>query len=95
MPVDRHTPKKMEPPMTSNSALGFTQSSALSTQYSVSPNGEQFPLPSPQDEAAEILRLQALVAEHRAQGHEIVAASKIALLGASYRDDVYELKIAA
>jgi hypothetical protein len=30
----------------------------LSTQYSVSPNGEQFPLPTPQDEAAEIQRLQ-------------------------------------
>ncbi|MBW6487373.1 MAG: hypothetical protein K0B01_14605, partial [Syntrophobacterales bacterium] len=75
--------------MTSSSALGFTQSSALSTQhsvlstqYSVSPTGEQFPLPTPQEEAAEIQRLQALVADHRAQGHEIVVVLGVGFVGA-------------
>ena len=75
--------------MTSNSALGFTQSSALSTQhsvlstqYSTAPNGEQFPLPTQQDEATEILRLQALVADHRAQGHEIVVVLGVGFVGA-------------
>jgi CDP-glucose 4,6-dehydratase len=47
--------------MTSNSALSPQHSALGSTQYSTAPNGEQFPLPSPQDEAAEILRLQPLV----------------------------------
>jgi hypothetical protein len=39
---------------------------------STAPNGEQFPLLTQQDEAAELQRLQALTADHRAQGHEIV-----------------------
>jgi UDP-N-acetyl-D-glucosamine dehydrogenase len=39
-------------------------------------------LPSPQDEAAEILRLQALVADHRAQGHEIVVVLGVGFVGA-------------
>jgi hypothetical protein len=34
---------------------------------STAPAGEQFTLPTKQDESAEILRLQGLVAEHRAQ----------------------------
>ena len=49
--------------MTSNSS-SLTQSSALSTQYSTAPTGEQFPLPTPQDEAAELQRLQALTATY-------------------------------
>jgi len=60
----------------------MTSNSALSTQCSTAPNGEQFPLPSPQDEAAEILRLQALVADHRAQGHEIVVVLGVGFVGA-------------
>ena len=67
--------------MTSNSSP-LTQHSVLSTQFSTAPNGEQFPLPSPQDEAAEILRLQALVADHRAQGHEIVIVLGVGFVGA-------------
>ena len=49
---------------------------------STAPNGEQFPLPPQQDEAAEILRLQALVAEHRALGHEIVVVLGVGFVGA-------------
>ena len=49
---------------------------------STAPTGEQFPLPSPQDEAAELQRLQALVADHRAQGHEIVVVLGVGFVGA-------------
>jgi UDP-N-acetyl-D-glucosamine dehydrogenase len=74
--------------------------SSMAEITSTAPTGEQFPLPMPQDEAGEILRLQTLVADHRALHAaelvrdalrnigKIVAASKIALLGASYREDV-------
>ena len=67
--------------MPSDSALG-PQPSALSAQYSMSPSGEQFPLPTPQDEAAELDRLQKLVAEHRAQGQEIVVVLGVGFVGA-------------
>ncbi len=60
----------------------MTSNSALSTQYSTAPNGEQFPLPTQQDEAVEIQRLQILVAEHRAQGHEIVVVLGVGFVGA-------------
>ena len=52
------------------------------TMLSTSPTGEQFPLPTPQDEAAELRRLQALVAEHRAQGREIVVVLGVGFVGA-------------
>jgi UDP-N-acetyl-D-glucosamine dehydrogenase len=67
--------------MTSNSS-SLTQSPALSTQYSTAPNGEQFPLPTPQDEATELDRLQKLVTDHRAQGHEIVVVLGVGFVGA-------------
>jgi UDP-N-acetyl-D-glucosamine dehydrogenase len=54
----------------------------LTETTSTAPNGEQFPLPTPQDEATEIPRLQALVAEHRAQGHEIVVVLGVGFVGA-------------
>jgi len=49
---------------------------------STAPTGEQFPLPTPQDETAELRRLQALVAEHRAQGREIVVVLGVGFVGA-------------
>jgi UDP-N-acetyl-D-glucosamine dehydrogenase len=49
---------------------------------SSAPNGEQFPLPTQQDEAAELQRLQVLVAEHRARGHEIVVVLGVGFVGA-------------
>jgi UDP-N-acetyl-D-glucosamine dehydrogenase len=49
---------------------------------STAPNGEQFPLPTQRDEAAELQRLQALVAEHRVQGHEIVVVLGVGFVGA-------------
>ncbi len=67
--------------MPSNQELS-PQHAALSTQYSVAPTGEQFPLPTPQDEAAEIARLESLVADHRAQGQEIVVVLGVGFVGA-------------
>ncbi len=67
--------------MTSDSS-SLIQNSAPSAQYSTAPNGEQFPLPTPQDEAAEIQRLQALVAEQRALGREIVVVMGVGFVGA-------------
>ncbi|MFZ3115599.1 MAG: UDP binding domain-containing protein [Syntrophales bacterium] len=67
--------------MTSNSSP-TTQNSELKTQISTAPSGEQFPLPTPQDEAAELARLQKLVADHRAQGHEIVVVLGVGFVGA-------------
>jgi nucleotide sugar dehydrogenase len=67
--------------MTSDSS-SLIQNSAPVTQYSTAPNGEQFALPTPQDEAAEILRLQALVAEQRALGREIVVVMGVGFVGA-------------
>ena len=52
------------------------------TMLSTAPSGEQFPLPTPQDETAELRRLQALVAEHRAQGREIVVVMGVGFVGA-------------
>jgi UDP-N-acetyl-D-glucosamine dehydrogenase len=49
---------------------------------STAPNGEQFPLPTQQDEAAELQRLQALTSEHRVQGHEIVVVLGVGFVGA-------------
>ena len=49
---------------------------------STAPNGEQFPLPTSQDETAELQRLQALTADHRAQGHEIVVVLGVGFVGA-------------
>jgi hypothetical protein len=75
---------------------------------STAPNGEQFPLPTQQDEAAELQRLQALVVDHRAQNHEIVVVMGVGfvgavmagivaepLLGASYREDVGDTRYTA
>jgi nucleotide sugar dehydrogenase len=67
--------------MTSDSS-SLIQNSAPVTKYSTAPNGEQFALPTPQDEAAEILRLQALVAEQRALGREIVVVMGVGFVGA-------------
>ena len=53
---------------------------------STAPNGEQFPLPTQQDEAAELQRLQALTADHRAQGHEIVVVLGVGFIGAVMAD---------
>jgi len=43
---------------------------------STAPNGEQFPLPTPQDEAAELQRLQALTADSVRKGTDLKSVPK-------------------
>ena len=52
------------------------------SSYSISPDGEQFPLPTEADYAAEYARLEKLVAEQRAQGREIVVVVGVGFVGA-------------
>jgi UDP-N-acetyl-D-glucosamine dehydrogenase len=54
----------------------------MSTQVSISPDGEQFPLPEPGDYAAEFKRLKKLVDQHRAAGQEIVVVVGLGFVGA-------------
>ncbi len=49
---------------------------------SVSPNGEEFPLPLEADYQAENERLLTLVKEHKALGHEIVVVMGVGFVGA-------------
>ena len=51
-------------------------------KYSVSPAGEQFPLPGPEDDARELARVQALAAQARAEGKEIVVVMGVGFVGA-------------
>lgn len=50
--------------------------------YSISPDGEQFPLPNEADYAAEYQRLERIVAEQRRQGREIVVVVGVGFVGA-------------
>ncbi len=50
--------------------------------YSVSPDGERFPLPTPEEHAAEFARLERLAAEHRSAGREIVVVVGVGFVGA-------------
>ena len=51
-------------------------------QVSVSPEGQVFPLPTPEDHAREILRLQELVEAQRSRGREIVVVMGVGFVGA-------------
>ncbi|MGQ9648860.1 MAG: GDP-mannose dehydrogenase, partial [Phycisphaerae bacterium] len=51
-------------------------------EYSISPDGERFPLPTDADYAAEFERLQKIVAEQRRQGREIVVVVGVGFVGA-------------
>ncbi|MBN1836335.1 MAG: hypothetical protein JW820_10830, partial [Spirochaetales bacterium] len=53
-----------------------------SSNVSISPNGEQFPLPGAQEAAAERKRLQALAAEQRKLGREVVVVMGVGFVGA-------------
>ncbi len=55
---------------------------ATTTQVSVSPTGEKFPLPTPADHRAERKRLEALAAKHRREGREIVVVVGVGFVGA-------------
>jgi nucleotide sugar dehydrogenase len=51
-------------------------------QYSMSPDGQRFPLPLPADYTAEIERLRTLAAAERAEGREIVVVMGLGFVGA-------------
>lgn len=52
------------------------------TEYAVSPSGERFPLPAPEDDEAEMQRLGALAAEARSRGMEVVVVMGLGFVGA-------------
>src|SRR5688572_6326662 len=54
----------------------------MKSEYSISPDGEQFPLPSAQDYRAEFDRLKKLAADQRKQGREIVVVVGLGFVGA-------------
>jgi len=53
-----------------------------SKQYSLSPAGEQFPLPEPEDYAVEMTRLEAAASAARAEGKEVVVVMGVGFVGA-------------
>jgi nucleotide sugar dehydrogenase len=52
------------------------------TEYSVSPEGEQFVIPQPQEYAAEFERISSLAENARSQGKEIVVVMGVGFVGA-------------
>ena len=55
---------------------------AMQETHSISPEGEQFPLPKPEEYAEEFSRLQKRVEEERAKGREIVVVMGVGFVGA-------------
>jgi len=53
----------------------------MSKEYSVSPEGEKFPIPSPKDYKGELKRLKSVVAGHRKQKREIVVVMGVGFVG--------------
>ena len=51
-------------------------------QFSLSPAGERFPLPGPEQDRAELARLQTLAKEARADGREVVVVLGVGFVGA-------------
>jgi nucleotide sugar dehydrogenase len=51
-------------------------------EYSLSPSGEKFPLPTPEDYAAEFQRLERLAAEARNEGKQVVVVMGLGFVGA-------------
>jgi len=54
----------------------------MSEKYSVSPAGERFPIPKPEDYKAEFERLKKLVDKERKKGREIVVVMGVGFVGA-------------
>lgn len=54
----------------------------MSTQFSISPSGEKFPLPQPEDYAKEFENLKLRIDEERARGREIVVVMGVGFVGA-------------
>ncbi len=54
----------------------------MSEKYSVSPNGEKFPLPKPEDYKSEFETISKRVSQERAKGREIVVVMGVGFVGA-------------
>ena len=54
----------------------------MSEKYSVSPNGEKFPLPKPEDYKAEFETIKKRVKQERVKGREIVVVMGVGFVGA-------------
>ena len=54
----------------------------MSEKFSVSPNGEKFPLPKPEDYKAEFENIKKRVKQERAKGREIVVVMGVGFVGA-------------
>lgn len=54
----------------------------MSEEFSMSPDGEKFRLPTDEDYKSEFQRLEKLAAEHRAQGRQIVVVVGMGFVGA-------------
>jgi len=54
----------------------------MAAQQSISPEGESFSLPSPEDYALEFERLETLAAQQRAVGREVVVVVGVGFVGA-------------
>jgi nucleotide sugar dehydrogenase len=54
----------------------------MTTQYSVSPSGERFPLPAEPEYPGEYARLEKLAAQARAEGQEVVVVMGVGFVGA-------------
>lgn len=54
----------------------------MSEKYSVSPNGEKFPLPKPEDYKAEFEKIKKRVKQERTKGREIVVVMGVGFVGA-------------
>ena len=52
------------------------------TQYSISPTGEKFALPTPADYRKEMTRLERLVSRQRKEGREVVVVVGLGFVGA-------------
>lgn len=52
------------------------------TDYSISPDGEEFPLPEPEDYKEEFKRIESLVNQARKEGKEIVVVMGVGFVGA-------------
>ena len=67
--------------MAKNTGLANRQANN-GVEYSVSPDGERFPLPQPAGYAAEMVRLRKLAAAARAGGKEVVVVMGVGFVGA-------------
>ena len=68
--------------MTPKKAIRNPKRNTQDSTFSVSPNGESFPLPRPEDYEKELARLKALVAVQRKKKREIVVVMGVGFVGA-------------